>query len=495
MKIQMSRQLFLPAAVLGGVAVFAAVFFVALAVRSVVADPSGPVPNPGHAWTEVQGHGDDADACYVSTESYQAFEVRVNGDRALRLEPEWVPNLIGGYSGNAVTDGSGAATISGGGESGLPNRVTDGSGTVGGGADNTAGNDDGDGGNAEFATVGGGRHNNASGPDATVGGGHGNQASANNATVGGGLSNTASGAAATVSGGVENTASGNNATVSGGASNQAQNAHATVGGGYSNDASAEGATVGGGGSNTASGYTAVVGGGVMNTAGGYAASVPGGGENTALGDFGFAAGRLANAAQNGCFVWGDSTTTTVSCDSTDEFVVQAGGGLEFYSSSDLSTYCNLNAGGNSWSCSSDRDLKENFTPVDGQAVVAALAEMPISMWNSKAQDDSIRHMGPVAQDFYAAFGLGEDELSIGSGDIDGVALAAIQGLYELSQEQAERIDALEARVAALEGGTPLERGSESLLASIMPFGPLFLAGLFVVGGLVLVERRRAGGRS
>ena len=59
MKMHMSRRLFLPAAVLGGVAVFAAVFFVALAVHSVVADPGGPVPNPGHAWTEIQDHGID----------------------------------------------------------------------------------------------------------------------------------------------------------------------------------------------------------------------------------------------------------------------------------------------------------------------------------------------------------------------------------------------------------------------------------------------------
>ena len=51
MKMHMSRRLFLPAALLGGVAVFAAVFFVALAVHSVVADPDAP--NPGHIWDEI----------------------------------------------------------------------------------------------------------------------------------------------------------------------------------------------------------------------------------------------------------------------------------------------------------------------------------------------------------------------------------------------------------------------------------------------------------
>jgi hypothetical protein len=131
-----------------------------------------------------------------------------------------------------------------------------------------------------------------------------------------------------------------------------------------------------------------------------------------------------------------------------------------------------------------------------------LAGIPITEWNYKTQDPSNRHIGPMAQDFYAAFGLSDDELYISPIDTDGVALAAIQGLYEIVQDLEvenaslqQRVDDLDARVTALEGGAPLERGSESLLSSIMPFGSLFFAGLFVVGGLVLVQRRRAGGRS
>ena len=68
------------------------------------------------------------------------------------------------------------------------------------------------------------------------------------------------------------------------------------------------------------------------------------------------------------------------------------------------------------------------------------------------QDDSIRHLGPVAQDFYAAFGLGESELAINMQDADGVAFASIQGLYELLLEQQALIAALEARIAVLEAG-------------------------------------------
>jgi len=650
MKIHMSRRLFLPAAVLGGVAVFAAVFFVALAVHSVVADPGGPVPNPGHAWTEIQGHGDDADACYVSTENDQAFEVRVNGSRALRLEPTTdIPNLIGGYSGNNVTAGAVGATIGGGGQGGNANRVTDEFGTVGGGIGNLAGNDEGgtiD--DVPHATVAGGGYNTASGHSATVAGGYNNTASANQATVGGGEGNTATGGSATVAGGDFNAASGSGATVGGGgwntadneyatvaggnnntasgdsatigggdfnaasggaatvgggAENTASDDYATVGGGYSNQttedapyatvgggydnqtdgwyatvgggrlniASASDATVGGGVGNTASGgsatvaggdsniatggsatvgggesntadgvgttvgggiendsggggaYTTVggglqntvvndrttVGGGANNSASGYAATVPGGESNNADGDYSFAAGRQASAAQNGCFVWGDGSATAVSCDSPDEFVVQAGGGLEFHGASDLSDWVKISQNptglittstgghltrGGVWTNASDGDMKENFSAVDGQAVLASLAEMPISTWNHKTEDASVRHMGPTAQDFYAAFNLGPSDTSIGTLDADGVALAAIQGLYEVVQEQDARIQALEARVAALEGEAPADGGSAGPLLSVMPFGPLLLGGL-VVGGLVLVQRRRAGGRS
>jgi hypothetical protein len=90
--------------------------------------------------------------------------------------------------------------------------------------------------------------------------------------------------------------------------------------------------------------------------------------------------------------------------------------------------------------------------VDTQELLARLAENPITTWNYKAQDLSIRHIGPMAQDFNALIeGLGgEGEKYINTLDADGVALAAIQGLYQLSQEQAARIEELEAENASLQ---------------------------------------------
>jgi hypothetical protein len=356
----------------------------------------------------------------------------------------------------------------------------------------------------------------------TVGGGGNNQAGDNAgttadrmyATVGGGHSNTASSQSATVAGGSGNTASGWNATVGGGAGSIASGDYATVVGGVSNGASGDTATVGGGYGNTASGYAATVAGGKGNTAGGSKASVPGGGQNTAAGDYSFAAGRQAKANNQGCFVWGDSTEADVACDSDNGFVVRASGNIWFgtTSSPDLTTgFINTSTGAylssaGVWTDNSDRDAKENFTPVDGQEVLASLAEMPITTWNYKAQDADTRHMGPVGQDFYAAFGLGEDDRHIAGLDSSGVALAAIQGLYQLAQEQAALIQALEeengglqqqlgdleGRVTALESGTGTSGAAAGPLSGLTA-GWLAFGGLAVVAGLVLVQRRRAGG--
>ena len=101
---------------------------------------------------------------------------------------------------------------------------------------------------------------------------------------------------------------------------------------------------------------------------------------------------------------------------------------------------------------SDRNSKANFAAVDARAVVEKLAQIPISTWNYKTQDAAIRHIGPMAQDFAAAFGVGEDDTHITTIDADGVSLAAIQGLYQIVQEKDQRIAQLESEVAQLKNG-------------------------------------------
>src|SRR5262249_26117427 len=91
---------------------------------------------------------------------------------------------------------------------------------------------------------------------------------------------------------------------------------------------------------------------------------------------------------------------------------------------------------------SDRNAKENFATVSGRELLEKLSAIPMETWNYRSQGDSIRHMGPMAQDFYMAFGLGEDDKHITTVDADGVALAAVQALYRMSLEKDHVIEEL-----------------------------------------------------
>jgi hypothetical protein len=99
---------------------------------------------------------------------------------------------------------------------------------------------------------------------------------------------------------------------------------------------------------------------------------------------------------------------------------------------------------------SDRAVKADFASVDGQAVLAQVAALPIQSWRYRTEETAVRHIGPMAQDFAAAFHVGDDDRHIHVVDAQGVALAAIQGLLqELHVLQAQNAT-LTARVAALE---------------------------------------------
>jgi hypothetical protein len=93
---------------------------------------------------------------------------------------------------------------------------------------------------------------------------------------------------------------------------------------------------------------------------------------------------------------------------------------------------------------SDRNAKEDIVDVDPQAVLAKVAELPISTWRFKQARET--HMGPMAQDFAASFGLGADDTHIALNDLSGVALAAIKALNETvlakDRQLAEQQDAI-----------------------------------------------------
>ncbi|HNS50856.1 MAG TPA: tail fiber domain-containing protein [Anaerolineae bacterium] len=502
------------------------------AIREVLQDGSvscEPVGGGGggDAWLLTGNSGTTPGVNYVGTNDNAALVFKVNGERALKLEPGSAsPNVIGGDFANAAYTGVYGAAIGGGGNSAAANVVTDYYGTIGGGEGNVAGDDAGTAADAAYATVGGGQSNTASGFESTVSGGQGNvasddaatvgggwlnEAAANYATVAGGYYNRAYGVRTTIGGGGDNAATAKGATVGGGELNTADGCYDNVDGGYNNTAVSTdppnclygGATVGGGYRNAATDDRATVSGGAENTASARGATVPGGSGNAADGEYSFAAGYSAKALQDGCFVWGDYSYADITCNNQNRWVARASGGVYFYTNSGLTSGSYLAAGGSSWNSISDRSTKENFAPADTRTILETLAVLEVQEYNLKSQDDSIRHVGLVAQDF-ARFGYGESDKAINLEDADGVALAAIQALYAENQVLKAQVESLreenaaqDARLAALEqavwqGEPPAGRETGDGGQVALPW--LFAGGLVIAGGTWAARRRPGGGR-
>jgi hypothetical protein len=438
-------------------------------------------------------------------------------DREARPETpsEEFRNVIRGFSGNRIEARVVAATISGGGRYGFPNRVYGNVGTIGGGAGNEA---------FSQATVGGGAGNTASGIRTTIGGGENNTATLDSATIGGGYGNYAAASHATIAGGIANVAAEIDATVGGGSGNAASERHSTVGGGsvnkaggfaaligggvynrasatYStvgggianvssaiestvsggagNHASAESAFVGGGMNNRATGpYStagggranvagngkdspadgayATVGGGLENRAGGRFSVVPGGCGNVAAGNYSFAAGSGARVkpGHDGVFLYSDHKDSEFSSRGPNEFAARATGGVRFVTGIDASGHplagVRIGPGSGSWETLCDRHVKTAFSPVDGREILERLKTVPILSWRYRTEDLAARHIGPTAQDFHQAFQVGVDERYISSVDADGIAMAAIQSLYDAVKERDRAIEAHEKRIRELE---------------------------------------------
>ena len=186
---------------------------------------------------------------------------------------------------------------------------------------------------------------------------------------------------------------------------------------------------------------------------------------TADQDHTMALGKFAsNNGFSGTFVWSDGSATasadTFKNTANNEFAARATGGFRFRTNLAGTTGCNLPAGSGVFNCTSSRTTKENFSAVNGEDVLARLRKVPVSTWNYISEGRQVRHLGPMAEDFYQVFNLGTGNTSIGVQDAVGVSLAAVKALdartIELQQKTAEveqlraKVNALEQRLAALE---------------------------------------------
>ena len=361
-------------------------------------------------------------------------------------------------------------------------QATDTCAFIGGGNNNTA--------TGKYTVVSGGRDNIASGYAATVGGGNLNTANDFYSTIAGGDSNISEGIYSFVGGGHSNDANGYYATISGGRYNSTFGGSPAIGGGHSNRAGNYGA-ISGGYSNMADNYSSISG-GQSNTATGYSATICGGDGNSVGGSYSAILGGSGNA-NNGyyCTILGgefDTLQSSLSMAFGYNVFISGANQVEFFdgayygrfgvnrddrdgglshpihvgTSTSNGNGAYLTAGG-TWTNTSSRTVKENFTPFENNTLLDKINGLSVTTWNFKSSTE--KHIGPVAEEFVAAFDVGvireedglRDNRALAAGDVAGVALAGVQELITQNKElKAENenmktmIENLERRLSEIE---------------------------------------------
>ena len=363
----------------------------------------------------------------------------VAGGVGNNIQPSAGDSTIGGGFANTIQSSAPYSTIAGG----RQNQIAAGAWYtfIGGGLTNSIG------GNAFYSVIAGGDSNVI-------------QNFATNSTIGGGSENTVTASYSTIAGGDLNAATAAFASVGGGYNNGVHALYAAILGGFANNILPGGASslIAGGNLNTINAPDSAIVAGSENTLDGNGAStiaggigndilstaeyafIAGGVDNTNAGYGSFAAGVQASVGHDNTFVWSDGSATTQSS-LNHEFLARASEGVLFLTSTDYTTGVFLPGGSGTWSNLSDRNSKNNFAPINPQMVLAQVASLPLTTWSYKTQT-GVRHVGPMAQDFYAAFQVGEDDRHISELDESGVALAAIQALNQKLDDKSSEIQQL-----------------------------------------------------
>lgn len=166
----------------------------------------------------------------------------------------------------------------------------------------------------------------------------------------------------------------------------------------------------------------------------------------ATGIYSIAIGSGANTnGRDGSMVIGDDAYFQTAYSAADnQLTMRFIGGYRLWSSyPDSTSGVYMRHGQSGWSNYCDRNKKENFENIDGEWLLAKIRNIPITKWNYKKTDPLEKYMGPMAQDFYAAFQLGgTDSLGINSISIDGVNMAGVQALEKRTAEMKTTIDLL-----------------------------------------------------
>ncbi len=303
--------------------------------------------------------------------------------------------------------------------------------------------------NAGFGGVlGGGIQNSISGSQSALGGGYQNSLAADDGTIGGGAFNFLTGGGGTIAGGYQNTNTATYGTIPGGVANSVSG-NFGLAAGYGASARHQGAFVWADTSGPAlpngtpvpypsTGFNQFL----IRAAGGV-----GVGTNNPQGAVHIASANYSPQLRVEQTIPNDYARLRLGVSGSPAWDVAVASGstpaMTFWNGSQNVMTINYNGNvtaSGTFNGTSDRNAKQDFTPVDKRAILERVTRLPITTWQYKA-DSATRHIGPVAQDFYREFQVGTDERHIATVDEEGVALAAIQGLHEVVQQVVQEKDA------------------------------------------------------
>ncbi len=164
----------------------------------------------------------------------------------------------------------------------------------------------------------------------------------------------------------------------------------------------------------------------------------------ASGIYSIALGSGANTnGKDGSVVIGDDSYFQTAYSAADnQLTMRFSGGYRLWSSyPDSTAGVYMRHGQSGWSNYCNRDMKENFEPIDVEQILEKIGRMPITKWNYKKTDPNEKYIGPTAQDFYAAFQLnGTDSLGINTISMDGINMAGIQALEKRTSEMKKSME-------------------------------------------------------
>ncbi len=173
--------------------------------------------------------------------------------------------------------------------------------------------------------------------------------------------------------------------------------------------------------------------------------------STADADYSTALGyRASTNGHTGAMVLSDaSSTDSTEASANNQLMARFAGGYRLWTNATKTNSCAIAANGTNWVCSSSRTLKESFTPVDGEELLARIRGVELNRWTLIGDPARTPHLGPFAEDFHAAFGLGDDPKAIGHQDIDGVNFGGVKALDARTLQMQSEIQALRAENEAL----------------------------------------------